>query len=163
MDDKSNEITAVPELLRVLDLAGCIVTIDAMGCQRKIAREIVEQGAHYVLCLKGNQGTMHTEVEELFASMPLEKIARGRKAPDARCAFHQTVDGDHGRVETRRCWRASDIGWFQDRDRWAGPASFGMGGGSVARRGIGARRRGLIVAGSRGAGQARLFAARQGC
>jgi predicted transposase YbfD/YdcC len=126
VDDKSNEITAVPELLRVLDLAGCIVTLDAMGCQRKIAEEIVRQGADYVLCLKGNQGTMRTEVEELFSSMPLEEIAAGRPIPDVPCDFHQTVDGGHGRVETRRCWCTSEVGWFEDRDRWQGLASFGL-------------------------------------
>ncbi len=126
VNDKSNEITAIPELLRVLDLTGCIVTTDAMGCQKKIAKGIVEQGADYVLSLKGNQGTMQAEVEELFASMPLEKIAGGQTVPDVTCDFHQTVDADHGRVETRRCWCTSDIDWFQDRNRWKGLASFGM-------------------------------------
>lgn len=126
VDDKSNEITAIPELLRVLDLAGCIVTIDAMGCQKKIAQEIVEQGAHYVLSLKGNQGVMNVEVEELFASMPLEQIAGGQTVPDGTCDFHQTVDADHGRIETRRCWCTSDIDWFEDREKWMGLSSFGM-------------------------------------
>ena len=126
VNDKSNEITAIPELLRVLGLAGCIVTIDAMGCQKKIAQKIFDQKAHYVLSLKGNQGVMHTEVEELFDSMPLEKIAAGKPAPEARCAFHQTVDGDHGRIETRRFWSTSDIDWFEDKDSWKGLASFGM-------------------------------------
>jgi predicted transposase YbfD/YdcC len=126
VDEKSNEITAIPELLRVLDVAGCIVTIDAMGCQKKIAREIVAQGADYVLSLKGNQGTMQAEVEELFAALPLEKIADGRTVPEAPCDFHQTVDGDHGRIETRRCWCTADVAWFADRDQWKGLASFGM-------------------------------------
>lgn len=126
VDDKSNEITAIPELLRVLDLNGCIVTIDAMGCQKKIAREIIDQGADYVLSLKGNQGVMQTEVEELFDSMPLEKIAEGPGVPDVTCAFHQTVDADHGRVETRRCWCTSEVEWFEDREQWKGLASFGL-------------------------------------
>ncbi len=126
VNDKSNEITAIPELLKALDLAGCIVTIDAMGCQKKIAEKIVDQKADYVLSLKGNQGVMHAEVEELFASMPLEDIAGGRMPSDVECDFHQTVDGDHGRVETRRCWCTSDIDWFEDRGRWKGLASFGM-------------------------------------
>ncbi len=126
VDDKSNEITAIPELLRVLDLAGCIVTIDAMGCQKKIAREIIRQEADYVLSLKGNQGVMHAEIKELFAMMPLEKIADGRQVPEVQCDFHQTVDGGHGRIETRRFWCTSDIDWFQDREKWKGLASLGM-------------------------------------
>lgn len=127
VDDKSNEITAIPELLRVLDVAGGIVTIDAMGCQKTIAKQIVEQGAHDVLALKGNQGTMQTEVEELFASMPLEKIAGGLTVPvEEKCGFHQTTDADHGRVETRRCWCTSFVDWFEDRRQWKGLASFGM-------------------------------------
>jgi predicted transposase YbfD/YdcC len=126
VDEKSNEITAIPELLRALDLKGCIVTIDAMGCQKKIAGQIVDQGAHYLFSLKGNQGTMHREVEELFESMPLEKIAQGKIAQDAGGDFHQTVDGDHGRVETRRCWCTGDVDWFEDRKQWKGLASFGM-------------------------------------
>jgi predicted transposase YbfD/YdcC len=126
VDDKSNEITAIPELLRVLDLAGCIVTIDAMGCQKKIAQRIVEQKADYLFSLKGNQGTMHDEVVGLFTAMPLEEIAAGRIVPDWPCAFHQTVDADHGRVETRRCWCTADVAWFADREDWQGLASFGM-------------------------------------
>ena len=126
VDDKSNEITAIPELLRVLDLAGCIVTIDAMGCQKKIAQQIVEQGADYLFSLKGNQGTMHDEVAALFAAMPLEEIAAGGIVPDWPCAFHQTADADHGRVETRRCWCTADVAWFADREDWKGLANFGM-------------------------------------
>jgi len=126
VEDKSNEITAIPELLRILDLTGCIVTIDAMGCQKKIANEIVDQKADYVLSLKGNQGVMHTEIKELFDSMPLEKIAGGMTGPEVKCDFHQTVDGGHGRIETRRFWCTSNIDWFEDKDRWKGLASFGM-------------------------------------
>ena len=66
-DEKSNEITAIPELLRLLTLKGCIVTIDAMGCQTEIAQVIVDEGADYVLALKGNQGTLHRDVQDLFA------------------------------------------------------------------------------------------------
>jgi len=126
VEDKSNEITAIPELLCILDLTGCIVTIDAMGCQKKIANEIVDQKADYVLSLKGNQGVMHTEIKELFDSMPLEKIAGGMTGPEVKCDFHQTVDGGHGRIETRRFWCTSNIDWFEDKDRWKGLASFGM-------------------------------------
>ena len=109
VEGKGNEITAIPELLRALDLAGCIVTIDAMGCQKRIANEIVDQKADYVLSLKGNQGVMHTEIKELFDSMPLENIADGKTGPEVKCDFHQTVDGGHGRIETRRFWCTSGM------------------------------------------------------
>ena len=72
VSDKSNEITAVPELLRVLELSGCIVTLDAMGCQKKIAREIIEADADYVLALKGNQETVHEEVGSFLDATLLE-------------------------------------------------------------------------------------------
>jgi len=116
-DDKSNEITAIPELLRVLDLTGCIVTIDAMGCQREIATTILDQGADYVLALKGNQGTLHADVQLFFETAQ----ATGFKAVPH--TFAQTIDGDHGRIETRRCWATSDIGWLDPEGRWPGLTS----------------------------------------
>jgi predicted transposase YbfD/YdcC len=107
-DEKSNEITAIPELLRVLELEGCIVTIDAMGCQKAIAETIIEKGADYVLGLKGNQGNLHADValffQDCLASAPFD--------------FHETVDGDHGRIETRRYWTTSDIQWLSDKHLW---------------------------------------------
>jgi predicted transposase YbfD/YdcC len=119
-DDKSNEITAIPELLRVLDLTGCIVTIDAMGCQRDMATTIVDHGAEYVLALKGNQGTLHADVQLFFETAQ----ATGFKAVPH--TFHQTVDGDHGRIETRRCWATSDIAWLDPKGRWSGLTSIAM-------------------------------------
>lgn len=102
VDDKSNEITAIPELLAVLDLAGCIVTIDAMGCQKGIASQIVEQGADYVLALKENQGGLHQEVTDTFE--------RGLRSgfEGLEHDFQQTVGKGHGRIETRQCWVVSD-------------------------------------------------------
>ncbi len=96
VDDKSNEITAIPELLRLIEIEDCIVTIDAMGCQKKIAERIIDQGGDYVLALKGNQGTLHEEVEHYFG------WARAAKFKDVAHSYHQTLDGDHGRIETRR-------------------------------------------------------------
>src|SRR5436305_14403624 len=89
-DAKSNEITAVPQLLNMLSLKGTVVTVDALNCQRPIARQIVEQGGDYALALKGNQGTLHTDVST-FLDDP---------AAEATTA-HTTVDADHGRIETR--------------------------------------------------------------
>ena len=126
VDDKSNEITAIPKLLRVLELKGCIVTIDAMGCQKKIAREIVKAGADYVLALKGNQSAAHDEVRAFFDQLVPPDPAMGPPPQPARTVFHQTVDGGHGRVETRRYWITDELGWFADRGKWQALKCFGM-------------------------------------
>jgi len=105
VDEKSNEITAIPALRRLLELEGCIVTLDAMGCQKAIARTIVEQGADYVLALKGNQGVRHDEVELFFTG------ARQRAVWHIPYRFHHTVDGEQGRIEERRYWRVSELDW----------------------------------------------------
>lgn len=118
VDDKSNEITAVPELLRTLELAGCIVTLDAMGCQRRIAREIKEADAEYVLALKGNQGTAHQEITTY-----LDAAIASKDPALARC---EHIEKGHGRIETRRYWQSTDIGWFADRGEWEGLRSVGV-------------------------------------
>ena len=120
VDEKSNEITAIPALLRLLEVEGCIVTIDAMGCQKEIARTIVEQGADYVLALKGNQGVMHDEVELFFTG------ARQHEFWNIPYRFHHTVDGEHGRIEERRYWLVSEIGWLAETRAWSGLRSFGL-------------------------------------
>jgi predicted transposase YbfD/YdcC len=129
--DKSNEITAVPELLRVLELSGCIVTLDAMGCQKKIAREIVQADADYVLALKGNQEKVHEEVKS-FLDATLEEKQRWRpkgavipKAAQTLQAF-ETVEKDHGRIETRRYYQSDCLEWFADKGKWEGLASVGL-------------------------------------
>jgi predicted transposase YbfD/YdcC len=109
-DEKSNEITAVPRLLEMLSLKGTIVTVDALNCQRDIARRIVDQGGDYVLALKGNQGTLHGDVT-LFLEDPETRPTD----------THTTVDGDHGRIETRACSVSTDIGWLRESHQW--PAS----------------------------------------
>lgn len=129
--DKSNEITALPQLLRVLELSGCIVTIDAMGCQKKIAKEIIEADADYVLALKGNQQTVHQEVKDFLDQTLAEKQKprpRGAKIPKAagNLATLETVEKDHGRLETRRYYQSTELGWFADLDQWEGLKSVGM-------------------------------------
>ena len=106
VDEKSNEITAIPKLLRALDLAGCIVTLDAMGCQKKTAREIIEADANYVLALKGNQETVHEEVRAFLDDAILHT--------PGELAYAQTVEKDHGRIETRRYWQSNRLDWFSD-------------------------------------------------
>jgi predicted transposase YbfD/YdcC len=127
VDDKSNEITAIPELLRVLEIKGCIVTIDAMGCQKEIAAQITEKKADYVLALKGNHATVHEEVKEFFtdAVPPCAIQAAQTVAPGTMDSF-QTVEKDHGRIETRRYWQSTDVDWFEDKRLWKQLRSIGM-------------------------------------
>ena len=102
-EEKSNEITAIPQLLNLLDLQGCIVTIDAMGCQREIAQQIVDGGADYLLAVKENQGQLHEGIRDLFAGA--EALGFDGVPYDYS---HQTVNKGHGRVERRECWTITE-------------------------------------------------------
>lgn len=113
VDDKSNEITAIPELLKVLDLQGCIVTIDAMGTQKAIAAQIVAQGGDYVLALKGNQGNLFEDVEQLF------DWATSQAFTGSDHDFHETLETGHGRIEKRRCWSLGQVEGLIDGEKWA--------------------------------------------
>jgi len=120
-EEKSNEITAIPQLLTLLDIRGATITVDAMGCQRAIAEQVIDQGADYLMGLKGNQGTAHKEVEEFFTD------ASATAFRDLDYTFHETVDGsEHGRVEVRRAWASQELGWFQDLSKWKGLRSIVM-------------------------------------
>ena len=119
-EEKSNEITAIPELLELLEVKGCIVTIDAMGCQKKIAAKIVDEGADYVLALKGNQGTLSEDIE-LFFTDALENEFK-----DIGFDFHETIDGGHGSVEVRCYWSVSDIDWLDQKKDWKRLTSIAM-------------------------------------
>jgi predicted transposase YbfD/YdcC len=112
--EKSNEIIAIPKLLDMLAIEGAIITIDAMGCQREIAQKIVDKKADYVLALKGNQGSLREDVE-LFAA---EQKAKG--FADTKITQDTTVDGDHGRIETRTTTVIQDVDWLQERHKWPG-------------------------------------------
>ncbi len=112
--DKANEIVAIPKLLDMLALEGAVVTIDAMGCQRAIARKIVDKKADYILALKGNQGSLREDVERFATEQ------KARNFQDATVSRHETVDGDHGRVETRAVTVVHDTGWLQERHQWPG-------------------------------------------
>jgi predicted transposase YbfD/YdcC len=111
-DAKSNEITAIPELMNLLDLSGAVVTIDAAGCQKKIAQQIVDQGGHYILQLKGNQGSLHDETVMLFDQC-LTDDCRGIAYSTAA-----TIDKGHGRIEERRIWATTEINWFAEKGKW---------------------------------------------
>ena len=116
--DKSNEITVVPELLRALELAGCIITADALHCQKNIAKEILEADADYVLALKGNQPAAFREIKTF-----LDDAARRN---DPALAFVERTDKGHGRVEVRRYWQTDRSTWFADRDQWEGLRSVAL-------------------------------------
>lgn len=114
--EKTNEIVAIPYLLKLLDIAGCVITIDAMGCQKKIAQMIIDSGADYVLATKENQKYLHGTLEKLFED------EEERKA--AGCDYHKTVNKGHGRIEIRECW-ATDAPEYlsyiaEDIGVWAG-------------------------------------------
>ena len=125
---KSNEIPVVPELLRALELAGCIVTADALHCQKNIAREIVEADADYVLALKGNQGTAFAEVKAFLD----DAITRR----ETHLATLETLGKEHGRIEERRHWQTGKLEWFADRTKWEGLKSVGL---VEARRTVGGK------------------------
>jgi predicted transposase YbfD/YdcC len=120
VDDKSNEITAIPKLIKMLDLAGATVTIDAMGCQKEIAKVITDQEADYVLALKENHPTLYDEVTLFFEDGKATDFA------EIDHEYHETVDGDHGRIETRRYWITSDIEWLGAKASWSNLQSIGM-------------------------------------
>jgi len=120
VDDKSNEITAIPTLLELLTLKGVIVTIDAMGCQREIAAKILSKEADYVLALKGNQGALRMDIEQFFQEQ------KSRAFADTTVSKHETVDKDHGRLETRCVTVCADIGWLQEQHKWPGLAAIIM-------------------------------------
>jgi predicted transposase YbfD/YdcC len=121
-DAKSNEIAAIPKLLALLDLAGATVTIDAMGCQREVAAQILAQNAHYVLAVKENQPTLHQKVTSLLD----EAIAGGFAGLRHDC--DEQADGGHGRVETRRVWVTDEVEHLGDelRAAWPGLAALAV-------------------------------------
>jgi predicted transposase YbfD/YdcC len=117
---KSNEIKAIPELLDTLLLRGCIVTIDAMGCQKAIAEKIVDQSGDYVLALKGNQGKLAEQVEEAFVD------ADARNYEGVESNYYETLDHGHGRRETRRYWTLGQLDGIDQKDQWKNLNVVGM-------------------------------------
>ena len=111
---KSNEITAVPKLLKLLSLEGCTVTVDALNCQRTIAQQVIDQKGDYVLALKGNQASLHDDVRR-FLDDPASEVVTAKPA----------VDGDHGRIETRTATVSTAIGWLQALHDWPGLRAIG--------------------------------------
>ncbi len=110
VEEKTNEITAIPDLLDWLDCKDSLVTIDAMGCQKAIATKIRSKGGDYLLALKGNHAEMHSQVEEFFADIELKQS----------CEHCKMVDGEHGRIEIRECFVCNDIEWLYGKREWQG-------------------------------------------
>ena len=113
VSDKSNEITAVPKLLELLDLPGTVVTADAMHCQRQVSQQVIEQSADYVLALKGNQETLHNDVQ-FFLDDPATPVVQATE-----------TNGGHGRIETRTASVSADVAWLQETHQWPGLAAVG--------------------------------------
>ena len=123
VDEKSNEITAIPELLKLLALSGCIVTIDAIGTQTNIAKTIVEGGAEYVLSVKENQGHLFEDISVLFA------VDQAQNFKYASFEYTKTTNKDHGRIEVRECWSTSNLEYLsliRDRQNWIELKSIAM-------------------------------------
>lgn len=115
--EKSNEITAIPGLLRALDITGCIVTADALNCQEAIAAAIIDQGADYILAVKGNHSKLYAEVQDLFA------YARRTDFKDVSHDYYRTVEKDHGRIEKRLCWTINEpdfLAYLRQYADWPG-------------------------------------------
>jgi len=126
-EEKSNEITAIPELLDLLYLEGCVVTIDAIGCQTKIAEKIRRKKADYVLNVKGNQETLREEISEYFECFTPEEKKQIEDENNEKVKTLETLDKGHGRIERRKYIYSTDIDWMQDAKKsWAGLTGIGM-------------------------------------
>lgn len=112
-EEKSNEITAIPELLKMLDLEGCVVTMDAIGCQKETVKQIAAKKADYVISLKGNQGRLHQEIKGYL------DWAERTGFKDIPYEYYQTLEKGHGRIEERRCWVTAEINWLEQKGEWA--------------------------------------------
>lgn len=113
VDDKSNEITAIPRLLKMLDIRGATITIDAMGCQREIAKQIIDQGGDYMLAVKGNQEKLYQDVQKLMYEVRPAINAEYR-------GYYESIEKGHGRVDVRRVYCTDRIDWMSQEDRWVG-------------------------------------------
>jgi predicted transposase YbfD/YdcC len=129
VDERSNEITAIPKLLRLLELSGCLVTIDAMGCQTEIAREVITAGADFVLAVKPNQPTLYEGVVDFFLDHLDDDFAR------VRVSRHETRERGHGRKEHRSYFVCEVPDDLPDRDRWPKLAAIGMAVSDTVRGG----------------------------
>lgn len=132
-ETKSNEITAIPMILKLIEIRDAIVTIDAMGTQKTIAKEIIDRKADYVLALKGNQGTLHEDVKYYFEQGVIDKTERKLsflkeelEGKSCKIEYHKTMDKAHGRLEIRQYYQTDDIEWLYQKSDWEKFKSMGM-------------------------------------
>jgi predicted transposase YbfD/YdcC len=119
-EDKSNEITAIPKLLEMLNLKQSTVTIDAIGCQKEIAQKVLDRGGQYVLAVKANQGALHDDIRT-FLDDAIERGFQGLEHD-----LYERTEKGHGRIETRWCWTTSQIDWLRNRHDWPGLGSIAV-------------------------------------
>lgn len=122
-EEKSNEITAIPELLKQLELKGCIVTMDAMGTQTKIAETIISREADYILQVKENQPRLYEDISLYFKG---EAELAGKKAMAEKGCYYKEYSGEHGRIEEREYYVEHDIEWMEEKKDWKGIQGIGM-------------------------------------
>lgn len=138
-EQKSNEITAIPELLRQLELRGALVTLDAMGCQVEIAEQVVKGRGDYVLAVKDNQPGLHEAIETFLTTAEAHEFA------GVKHSFHSSTDTGHGRVEVRRCWAFDQLSCLPTPERWAGLRSFAVVENESHRNGTVSRERRCFI------------------
>lgn len=108
--EKTNEIKEIPKLLKELDITDCVITIDAIGCQKQIAKQIIDQKGHYCLAVKTNQAILYEEVKEYFSYAEKEEAEK--------LSTYETLEKNHGRIEKRKYWSSSDIGYLTGKEKW---------------------------------------------
>jgi predicted transposase YbfD/YdcC len=128
-EEKSNEITAIPELLDFLDIKGCIVTIDAMGCQKKIVKKIIDRGGDYAIAVKGNQAGLFQAVDDIFGSASMEEL------DSSEFDFYRSDNTDHGRHEVRWCLMTDNLDKIPMRSKWKGLRTVGVVVSDVTEKG----------------------------
>lgn len=116
-DEKSNEITAIPKLLEMIDLKGKVITIDAMGCQVSVAEKIVQEGGDYILALKGNQETIHEETKAIFED--IDCPGKNRDIAKIKAEEAASIEKGHGRLEERKVRVCRHVGWIKQTGKWA--------------------------------------------
>lgn len=108
--EKTNEIKEIPKLLKELDITDCVITIDAIGCQKQIAKQIIDQKGHYCLAVKTNQAILYEEIKEYFSYAEKEEAEK--------LSTYETLEKNHGRIEKRKYWSSSDIGYLTGKEKW---------------------------------------------